>query len=108
MAERQGQLPAKFRIPLLAGSAHIAKTSRHDTHDVISIIVQAQSLAESVRVGSELASSELVTDHDLKVEAGSGIVRIECAAQLRVYTEDREVIRRDIFEGNTIGLCTAS
>jgi len=34
-------------------------------------------------------------------------VRIECAAQLRVYTEDREVIRRDLLEAETQRLCTA-
>ncbi len=34
-------------------------------------------------------------------------MRIERAAQLRVYTEDCEVIRRNLLEAETQGLCTA-
>jgi hypothetical protein len=78
-----------------------------DAHDVINVVVQAQSFADNVRVGSEFPPPEPVADHDLQVVAGSGIVRIECAAQLRVYSEDREVIRRNLLEAETQGLCTA-
>ena len=34
-------------------------------------------------------------------------MRIECAAQLRVYTEDSEVIRRNVLVAETLGLFTA-
>jgi hypothetical protein len=34
-------------------------------------------------------------------------VGIEGAAQLGVYTEDREVIRRNMLVAETLGLCTA-
>src|SRR5580704_12891037 len=59
-----------------------------------------------MRVGSELPFPEPVADHGLQVEAGSGIVWIKCAAQLRVYTEDREVIGRNVLVAETLGLCT--
>ena len=84
-----------------SGRALIAKTSRHHADDMINVVIQAQSLADNVRVGSEFPPPQPVADHGLQVEAGSGIVRIECAAQLRVYTEHREVIRRDLLEGET-------
>jgi hypothetical protein len=75
---------------------------------VIDVIVKAHSFAENLRVGSEFPSPEAIADHDLKVVAGSGIIRIEGAAQLRAYTEDREVIRHDLLEAETQGLCTAA
>ncbi len=34
-------------------------------------------------------------------------MRIECATQLRVCTKDREVIRRNLLEAETQGLCPA-
>ena len=74
---------------------------------MVSVVVQAQSLADDVRVGSEFSPPEPVADHHLQVVAGSGIVRIEGAAQLRVYTENGKVIRRNLLEAETQGLCTA-
>ena len=43
---------------------------------------------------------------ELQVVAGSGIVRIQGAAQLRGDTEDREIIRCDSLEAETQGLRT--
>src|SRR5208282_6274172 len=60
-----------------------------------------------MRVGCELPPPETVAEDDLQVVAGSGIVWIECAAQLRVDTEDREVIRRNLLEAETQRLCGA-
>src|ERR1035438_7479726 len=94
-------------LPAFRGDPGRAKAARHDAHDVINVVVQAQSFADNVRVGSEFPPPEPVADHDLQVVAGSGIVRIECAAQLRVYTEDSEVIRRNVLEAETLGLCAA-
>src|SRR6202035_4950154 len=48
--------------------------------------------------GAEFSPPEPVADHDLQVVAGSVIVRIECAAQLSAYSQDREVVRRNLFE----------
>lgn len=92
---------------LLARQPHVAKPARHDAHNAIRVIVQTQRPAENVRVGSEFLPPQSVADHDLQIEAGRGIVRIECATQLRVDTEDREVIRRATPEGDALGLCTS-
>jgi hypothetical protein len=88
----------QFRILLVAGRALIAKSARHDAHDAIPVVVEAQGPADDVPVGSELPSPEPVADDDLEVEAGSGVVRVEGAAQLRVCAEGGEVIRRDSLE----------
>ena len=98
----------QLHILLIACRALIAKAARHDAHDLISVVVQEQSFADNVRVGSELPPPEPIADHDLQVVAESGIVRIEGAAQLRVYTEDREVIRRNLLEAETQGPSNAS
>jgi hypothetical protein len=74
---------------------------------VIAIVIEAQGPAKNVRVGAEFPPPEPVADHNLQVVAGSGIVRIEGATQLRVYTEHREVIRRNLLEAETQRLCTA-
>src|SRR5579871_6064596 len=74
---------------------------------MIFVVVQAQNLAENLRVGSEFSPPEPIADHDLQVVAGSGIVRIEGAAQLRVDTEDRKVIRCNLLEAETQGLRSA-
>src|SRR5438477_9633576 len=87
--------------PLALASSRLATLTQ-----LIRIVVQAQRFADDVRVGSEFSPPEPVAEHDLQVVAGSGIVRIECAAQLRVYTEDREVIRGHLLEAETQGLCT--
>src|SRR5579863_6479217 len=60
-----------------------------------------------MRVGSEFPPPEPVADDDLEVVAGSVVVRIEGAAQLRVDSEDREVIRRNLLKAETQGLRAA-
>jgi hypothetical protein len=97
----------QFHILFLTGCALIAKTARHDAHDVIKVVVQAQSFADDLRISPEFPPPEPVAHHDLEVEAGSGIVRIEGAAQLCVYAEERKVARRNLLEAETKGLCNA-
>src|SRR5215472_17155572 len=73
---------------------------------MIIVVVQAQGFADNAGVGSELPPPKPVAEHHLQVVAGSGIVRIEGATQLRVCTEDREVVGRNGLETESLGLCT--
>ena len=92
VAGKSGRRP-QFGIALLAGLALVAKAGGHDADNMIDIVVQAQTLAENVRVGAKCALPEPIADDDFRVEAGCGVVRIEGAAQLRVHAEHREVAR---------------
>ena len=92
VAEKSARRP-QFGTALLAGLALVAKAGGHDADNMSGIVVNAQSLAENVRVGAKCALPEPIADDDFVVEAGCGVVRIEGAAQLRVDAEHREVAR---------------
>ena len=90
---RQIRRRPQIGTALVAGLALVAKAGGHDADNMIDIVVQAQTLAENVRVGAKCALPEPIADDDFRDEAGCGVVRIPGAAQLRVDAEHREVAR---------------
>ena len=103
---KSGRRP-QFGTDLLAGLALVAKAGGHDADNKSGIVVNAQSLADNVRVGAKCALPEPIADDDFVVEAGCGVVRIEGAPQLRVDAEHREVARCDRLSGEARGLAAA-
>src|ERR1700729_1402575 len=87
-AGKAGRQP-RFCVALFTVGAHIAIAAWHDADNAIWVVVEQKRFAENVGIGCEFAPPETVAQHDLKVVAGGGIVRIECATELWFYAEHR-------------------
>jgi hypothetical protein len=61
-------------------AALIVKISRHDTDDMVCIVVEPQGSAEDMWVGAEDPLPKSVADDQFKVKAGCWVARIEHAA----------------------------
>jgi hypothetical protein len=94
VAEKSAGRP-QVGTALVAVLPLVAKAGGHHADNSIDIVVKAQTLANNVRVGAKCALPEPVADDHFKVEARSGIVRIEGATQRRLDAEHREVTWRD-------------
>jgi hypothetical protein len=68
-------------------ATRMAEAGRHDADDGVEIIVYANFSAEDLRIGSEGATPERITDDDAKREAGLSVVGRKDAAELGTSTE---------------------
>ncbi len=71
----------------------MAEIRRHDGDDLIGIVVDAEALADDVGIGTELAAPETITEDHGVEESGNDIGLGVEVANLRLRSEESEVIR---------------
>src|SRR4029078_6018073 len=81
------------RLPHLRTSRK-RETARRDADDCRLSSVQAQSLADNLRISPELAAPQPVADHNYVIRSDLGICGPEQPAEDRIFAQDREEIAR--------------
>ena len=93
-----------FNVPFLRGASGRIKTRRHDTDDPVEIRVHANALVQDLRIAAEQALPQRVANHDFRNKSRRVVLGIESAAELRLSSQQRKIIRRNSCQPDAGGL----
>ena len=99
---REAHRRPHFGAAFFLRSPRRLKSGRHDADDAVRVGIELHDAAEDMRIAAERAPPEPVADDNLFIEARRRIRGIEGGAELRFHSEQREVVRRDDQQSDTL------